>query len=169
MSKESYFDSSLRGWIVNTAAQEHKWLSDRYDIDDLIQEGHVCFCKCWNMYQPLFDVAEPNEQQHRHFMALVQSAFRNHLLNMHKRSKHEKRVLYTSDWPSWVEGIADEVATILVLLQQAPTEIKDMLNTLTSDFEPEPRRNGAGPEYWDRVLGEPDVVAKLTRYFSTST
>lgn len=178
MSKEAYFDRSMRGWICNIAAKEHRRLSRWYEIEDLIQEGYLCFCRCWDKYQDMFDVANPSKQQRRHFMSLVQTTFLNHLKNMIKHIKHEQRVNYIGDMQNMTWTI-DEVATVLLMLRQAPAEIRDVVEKLVSDFEPGPyRRRKTGPgtrngyrlrettrEYWDRVLGEPNVEAKLASYF----
>jgi DNA-directed RNA polymerase specialized sigma24 family protein len=182
MSKEIYFDSTMRGWMRNAAAsalRKYPWLETRYEIDDLVQEGYLCFCKCWDTYQHLFDVEQPSEKQRRHFMSLVQVSFLNRVSNMNTRRKHENAVFFTSDWESWL-GAAEEVTTLLMLLRQAPAEIKDVIDKLTSDFEFPPYqkhklRKGSikgfclretTREYWQRVLGEPDVENKLHSYFS---
>src|SRR5262249_35608080 len=147
-----------------------------YEVEDLIQEGYLCFCKVWDTYKHTFDVLNPSLEQRRNFMALVQVTFLNRIKNMVKHSKYEKAVHYTDDWSSRISPV-DEVATLVILLRNAPAEIKDVLEKLVKDFEPVPyRRYKVRPgreyrvrettrDYWARVLGVPDAKLLVTRYF----
>jgi hypothetical protein len=176
MPKEVYFDSGMRGWISVTAVDVHRryGLSRWYEIEDLIQEGFICFCNVWDKYRSLFDVEHPTKQQRGHFMALVKSAFLNRLKNMVKPGTYRRAIEYTPQWEKML-GSTGEFATISLLLSQAPAEIKDMLDRLLSDVELGPYRSyktkcglpirETTREYWTRMLGQPDAVDKLASYF----
>ena len=84
--------SPVVGWIFNYAAQNHWRVSGFYDIDDLCQDGLLIAVICRNRYGiPGIDITHP------HFMSLVQSAFKRHLIDLTR--KHEVRgdTLYLAD------------------------------------------------------------------------
>src|ERR1017187_5465900 len=85
-----YYDSGLEGWIKNTAFREHWRLRTWYSMEDLVQDGYICYCKCRNRYtmnppspehQDL-NTDTPNDAQRKHFMALVQRTFFNHIMTL---------------------------------------------------------------------------------------
>jgi len=92
-----YFDAGLRGWLKTTAVKEHWRVASWYSVEDLVQDGYVCYCKCRDRYtlavpqpgdrpdgyahQNLF-TDQPNEKQRKHFMSLVQRAFYNHIYTL---------------------------------------------------------------------------------------
>jgi hypothetical protein len=72
-------DRGIIGWIGHTAKRNKARLGMAYD--DLVQEGFVCYVKCRNHYAGKIT-------SRRHFMALVQTAYRRRLTDLaHNRMK----------------------------------------------------------------------------------
>ncbi len=197
MSKEKdvYLDAALRGWIVNTARKEHWRCASWYSLEDLVQDGYVCYVKCRERYKTNKRLwsGNPTKMQRRWFMALVQRAFYNHIMTLASKAARSQE-----DTVSQIAAEADtfttalekltpavmEEASVLVALAKVPAELADVLERLLADgFEggdyfrhkvnSEQVRRARGQlrettkEYWDRVLGQPDVPEKLAAYFKS--
>jgi hypothetical protein len=196
-----YLDAALRGWIVNTAHKEHWRMASWYSVDDLIQDGYVCYCKCRERYKPeqhiLRDHKElgcgPTKQHRRWFMALVQAAFYNHIMTLAARSARTRedavsQIAAESDtfmaaFEKLAPAIAEE-ASVVAALAKVPAELAEVLERLFTDgFEggeyirhkvrSTRARRARGQvrettrEYWERVLGQPDVPELLAAYLQS--
>lgn len=72
---DKYFDNGLRGWIVKTAKKNYWRVAAWYDLEDLIQDGLLAYAICRSRYRH-------RVQNRRHFMALVQVVFVNHITDL---------------------------------------------------------------------------------------
>jgi len=170
-------DKGMRGWIVNHAKRNYWRVASWYDIEDLIQDGFVCYCKCLERYGHLLE--------QRHFMALVKITFINHIHDLSSQSSKNPSVhtapisdVMRADCENVNEALDElaapvpEEATFRVLLGQLPRELKELVNTLLNDvqlpeFERLPRETTN--EWLCRLAGLPskrvDVETELKRHF----
>lgn len=121
------------GWIVNTAKRNHWRVSLWYDMEDLIHDGIVCFCRCRDKYDDVANQA--------HFMALVKTTYTRHIHNLSLvRSRLEE--IHIADLvdedvdthKSFDKFVYErEEATFLVMVSRLPEEIKDLFVTLVND------------------------------------
>ena len=165
----------MRGWIVNYA-RKHYWrvASPAFDLEDLVQEGYICYCRCLEKYG--------HEIEQRHLMALVKRTFANRVNDLSSVGSKNKSVRSTAlsdlardDGEVSVEeiaGVEPEEATFRVLLSQLPRELKELVQTLLSDakgleFERQPREPMNA--WLCRLAGLPsrryDVEGTLRRHF----
>lgn len=148
MAKDVYFDQGMQGWIRNTARRELWRMAGWYGYEDLVQDGFVCYCKCRDKYalkepdpgeKPL-NTETPTELQRRHFMALVQRTFYNHIMTLSARfaiSREDTLSGVTEEGdPLSLEHLmppqSEEVSVIFTVLQ-APAEIGEAIAKLISD------------------------------------
>jgi hypothetical protein len=197
MEKHVYLDRGLRGWIVNTSRAQHWRVSSWYSLEDLEQDGYLCYAKCWHHYRTLFDVPEPTPDQRRHFMALVKTAYVNHIATLSTKFPVRCGEIAVSqlDLPldekllprEASEDLLDrllppeaEQASVLCALAKLPVELADVVERLLQDgfdggkYLRRKINNGTGrtkhkvrettAEYWERVLGQPNVPEKLAAY-----
>lgn len=139
---DPYLDYGLAGWIEKTALANLRHIKG-YDLDDLIQEGWACYCKCRNYYVGTLNrnrartcryipVHTPTKLNRRHFMALVKTAVSNRFATLARESRKVSSI-------SLDEVVADalpaveEVATLTTLLLQMPAELRDLVGRLVGD------------------------------------
>lgn len=181
-----YLDQGMRGYIHSTAWREFWRVANWYEVDDLIQDGYLCYYKCVKAYPGLM-VEAPTQDQRRHFMALVRTTFVNHITDLaNKRTRVPEQALsrYSAEdeGPAWDEVLPSqaEEGSAMALLASAPAEIKQLVKLLAGDgaallaF----KRNKKGRkafrettnEFYCRLLGfDPkyeDVVGRVRAYFS---
>lgn len=70
------------GWIYNESFR-NLWKIQWYDFEDLVQDGLIIALKCRERYPDV----EP-----AHFMALVKTSFRNHIVDLQRKIGTELRV-----------------------------------------------------------------------------
>ena len=150
-----YFDSGLRGWLKTTAVAEHWRVASWYSVDDLVQDGYICYFKCRDRYtlgppkpgrQALHPESGlpgpyPNDAQRRHFMSLVQRAFYNHIYTLAMRypatQEQPMAAVSTVDGePVSMEELLPpqpEETSALIAVLQAPAEIGDAILKLVND------------------------------------
>lgn len=159
--RRNTIDRGIRGWIINTSKKNHWRVAAHYDLDDLIQEGYFCYCRCLSMY--------PHITHPPHFMALFKRCFTNHCHFLASRVSRQPDAIIASFDPSKFHD-ADEVlqslvppqqeeATLRTLIGQLPSEIKELLKILSSDAKAIPmlvhadgRRETTNDYLW-RLIG----------------
>jgi hypothetical protein len=189
MEKHLYLDRSMCGWIVNTARAQHWRVASWYNLQDLEQDGYLCYCKCWNHYRHLFDVPNPTKGQRRHFMALVKTAYCNHIATLSTKfpvvgdiavSQIEPLPRSDVDVLEQLMPAEAEQASVLCALAKLPVELADIMERFaqdgfdggkylrrrisTSTGRTRHKVRETTAEYWERVLGQPDVPEKLAAY-----
>lgn len=112
---DPYLDQAMRLWIRKTA-RTHYWKIAGFDVDDLVQEGYICYYRCWNRYvgnrtnvwhgataetstdhkpgvnHRYLPVSNPDKAARRHFASLVQRAFMNRIYDLAKRQSSMREV-----------------------------------------------------------------------------
>lgn len=150
----------MRGWIVNKAKRDYWRVAGWYDLDDLIQDGYMCYARCHAKY--------PSDLSRRHFMALVQVSFVNHIHNLaKKKSLCQEQVLseIAHDGDERPESTADrllgvepEEATLGTILSQLPEGLRQLVLKLLDGGSNTPylrqgRRWETNNEFYCRLAG----------------
>lgn len=119
--------SVLRGWIVYYAKKSLWRVPSYYQIQDLVQEGFLCYCKCVVKY--------PKTKNDAHFAALVKRAFTNRIHDL-SRSKQRGTEEPTEPDAEILDTVDPEEATLLVLIGQLPPEAQQLIKVLQSGKVP---------------------------------
>lgn len=183
-------DDGLIGWMHRHCHQNYWRVVGLMEMDDLIQEGYVCYCYCRNLY----GVGLPPQQ----FMALYKRAFDTRLTDFSK-ARTNKRAHEVIESDLYLPGEEDtsesplerlinaedssDLSGILEIISEAPTQpIRDFLTLFLTDAaeqlrEPFRRKIGIGRETTNqficRILGvNPlkvgDLVADTKAYLRGS-
>lgn len=163
-------DKGVKGFIIRTARKHHWRVADWYDLDDLIQDGFVTFCRC--------DYKYPRANQ-KQIMALVQVSFINHIHNLANKRTDCLEQLLQSD--ALLESLAPpqpEESTFETLLGELPQALRQMINRILTEGKPIPylpsegRRRETRNEYLSRLAGlDPssiDIEQTLRSHFATN-
>ena len=187
----AFLDPGMKGFIVNTANREHWRVAQIYPgsdgLQDLIQDGYLCFYKCVRAYPQISSVKAPTKDQRRHFQALVKTAFANHIHTLAAKRKDVAEVVVSQVLPEGADESAlwdklppqQELASFTSLIASAPTEIKQLVELLVGDgmsilgFKRTKKRRRAlretNNEFYCRLLGldstKVDMVGRLKEYF----
>lgn len=129
---DPYLDKGMRGWIVKTSRQNLWRVAGWYCLDDLIQDGYLCFYKCRARYKK-FNCAKPTADQKKQFMALVQRSFTNHIHSLSKHRQQELPVDSIEECAGWARIAELQEGPLRALLARAPQELVDVIVLLTSD------------------------------------
>lgn len=188
--KDPYLDAGMRGWIASTAKKNYWRVSEWYELEDLVQDGYLCYYKCWNRYKNLTIKRHPSKEDKRRFMALVQVAFNNFITTLawkcstgvNERVSEMALSQFGSDTApaSWDKLLPaqEEEATLAVMLANAPSEVAQLMATLSKDVVAYARgvpfkrmRKGlreTTKEHYRRLLNLPegrDIQSSVVAYF----
>ena len=168
-------DRGMKGWIVNYSRRNYWRVSSPcFDLEDLIQEGYICYCRCLDKYGHLLE--------QRHFMALLKITFMNHINQLSEgktsfysptRAKFADTPI--SDYASGETALEDlapmvpEESSFLTLVNQLPAELKDLVKTLLNDAQVPMEEGETINEWLCRIAGLPakrcNVEDMLKRHF----
>jgi hypothetical protein len=133
--KPGLLDDGLVGWMVKYAQKHFKRVaSDSYQFDDLLQDGYVIYCDCKRRY---VDEGDGRVKNQAHFMSLFKRCFSNHITDTaYKRSRSPEIPLHDTGQEDQLDedlvGHEDEIASFMVLVRQAPIEIRKVVNLFTT-------------------------------------
>lgn len=149
-------DKGIKGWIVNTAKKNYWRVPAWYELDDLIQEGYICYCNCNLKYG--------NDLTASHFMALVKVSYIRHIHDLaNSRTRNSAELMVSIDSPIFSRAEPED-ATFFTLLRQLPSELQELLSILLNDAKDIPMlRDGREREttnaYLCRLIGiDPEHV-----------
>lgn len=181
-------DQGLERWIKSTAKRNHWRVASWYELEDLIQDGYLCYSKCAARYGRLGRKRNPTKENRRNFMALVKRTYENHIhdLAAERTAQPEKPIsqLHGPDdtAEAWLErhgSIEQAIADLAMVLKTTPKEIGAFLGVLTNDafegiaYVRVKRRRAyvreTTNEHYCRLLGlDPktiDIVEEVRQYF----
>lgn len=116
-------DKVAIGWMINYA-MANKWrVEPLYDLDDLIQEGHLWWREILRRY--------PTAKTPSHLMSLFKLAYHHHITNLANKRTKEKTV--TSFFELEPNVLELEGATFHLLTKQAPQKVRAVLELFTSE------------------------------------
>lgn len=149
---DPYLDAGMRGFIHKTALKNHWRVQEWYELDDLVQDGFLCYAKCKQAYPELSGKTAPTQDERRHFMALVRTAFIHHITNLsNKRTQLPELSVSRAVDKGWLPRSEDgeeplhdvwdmvagtqtmEQGSLAALLRSAPAEVRETLRLLTED------------------------------------
>jgi hypothetical protein len=116
---------SIEGYAKNYCVKNlWKFLPIGYDLEDLMQESYVVFLKCQLRYKA---VDTP-----QHFMSLFKTALHNYMFDLSKPffAESQHLVRSTEDFDLISFSSVEEEATLMLMVAQAPIEVKQVLNLL---------------------------------------
>lgn len=119
--RQHMLDAGMRGWIVNCAKKNIWRVPTWYDLDDLIQDGFICYCHCRIRYAHI--------EETRHFMALVKTSFANHIHDLANKRTRTTEKLVPPDSPT-LSGVELPEGMFLTLLKQLPRELQGLIEIL---------------------------------------
>lgn len=134
-----FLDEGMRKYLYTMARKNHWRVAQWIDLDDLTQDGFMCYAKCVHKYPDVVD--------QKHMMKLVMVTFVNHISTLAgKHTASIERKLARSEFTRGAdsERAADdseawdllpeaESATILTELEHAPGYIRDLILLLAKD------------------------------------
>lgn len=138
-----YLDEGMRGFIVNTALENYWRVQELCDMADLVQDGYLCFYKCYDRYvRPRKDLTASKDER-RWFQALVKTTFLNHISTLAAKHKGVSERPASDYEVVGEEGTTDvfeqnmppqpEMGTFMALLASAPTELLQLIKLLAND------------------------------------
>lgn len=144
MSQHQYLDEGLRRWIITTARNNHWRVAKWYDLEDLVQDGFLCYSKCADHYKRLGRKRKPSKNDRRNFMALVKRTFENHIHDLASDRTVTAEDIVTNlrradeEPTTCFERLAKPepaIAEFVVMLNKAPKELLQLIAILVDDTE----------------------------------
>lgn len=153
--RNAFLDAGMQAYIRATA-KKHFWrVKGLMEFDDLVQEGNLCFAKCYARYRKLTIKGFPTSDDRRQFQALVCTSFERHIVSLsRKRTLHRevmqdddplqadhrssaRRADVEYDYPIYPlltdSNPSSEVASIATLIAKAPPELSALFKMVASD------------------------------------
>ena len=137
-TRDALLDNGMKGWICRVAKKNYWRVAAWYEIDDLIQDGLVCYVKCRNKYAFL-DKDNPTAEERKWFMALVQTSFTRRIIDLASRRTATLEVAECALLESELNqaqavaiAVEDDVH-VKMLLAEAPNEIRAVALALVQD------------------------------------
>lgn len=183
---DCFLDAGMQGFIASTAKREYWRVAGVLDLEDLIQEGYLCYYKCYRRYSDPNNRNYPKDELTASWMqAIVGRAFMNRIYDLASKKRYgfavpASEIAAAEEAP---EALLDralppvaETSTLRAALAQAPWELLELLRILANDGKTALgfKRKSAGGrettnEYYCRLLGvspkERNLVAELREYF----
>lgn len=144
-------DDGVRKWIARTARENFWRVQSFYEIDDLIQDGYICYMKVRSRY--------PQAKKPAHIMRLLQVTFKNHIQDLARRRTIERRVMETEAvrYSNFIDPESH------ALFQSAPDYVKEFFRFVLSDASKK-LRTPYGPNY--RGRGRETTHERLCRFLA---
>lgn len=153
VSGDPYFDYGLRRWLEKTAAA-NVYRVGGFDLDDLVQEGLLCYHKVreryvgklmrgkdghFHRYLPL---KHPNRDNIAHFVSLVKVSFLNRISTLARRFPPVETPVSALCGPEEDAGtkldqlaqhVSEGIDETGLVLDKLPAEIRSLIDLLISD------------------------------------
>lgn len=159
----SVMDVGARNWLIKTAKQNYWRVACWYELEDLIQDGYVCYAKVIQRY--------PKAQTAKHVMALFQITFTNHITDLAKATRRYKlEVQFDELPPKYLDQVLEQnpcpYAELLTLISELPLHLRKLIQVMFTEADKikMPRvRSQRGRENCNellcRLVGlDPDIV-----------
>jgi len=114
-------DDGVRKWIARTARKNFWRVHSFYELDDLIQDGYICYLRVRAKY--------PSATKPAHIMRLTQITFLNYIQDLARRRTTERRVLMTEALCSY--AMVEQEPH--VIMQSAPEYVQRFFRFMQSD------------------------------------
>lgn len=133
-SSDPLLDAGVRGLVVNMAKKNFWRVANWYEIDDLIQDGYMCWAKVRQAYPKIKNI--------KHLTALFKTTFSRYIIDLSNKKREGEELVISQfidersngirEWESLL-GVTDEVGTASILLHSMPSELKELWRYLTSE------------------------------------
>jgi hypothetical protein len=110
----SRIDAGVRGHIINTAKKNLWRVHTFIEIDDLVQDGFMCWMVVLRRY---------GDRDQKHLMALFQTTFRNHINQLANARTGNPGALFQSSKPDPAKVVVDVDSAILPKLSVQPDQL----------------------------------------------
>lgn len=132
INPHTILDEGMKRWIYNQAHRNLWRVSGWVDIDDLIQDGFMCYVICKARYQP---------KNRDHFMSLVKITFINHITDLaNKRTRTPESpicdIAEAGNDQELLENLAgsdNTDAEVISILARASKEVRLILSVISTD------------------------------------
>lgn len=140
-ARDPYADYGMRGFIAKFARRNYWRVADWYDLDDLVQDGWLCYYKCRDRYvgrgRPL-PARDPDPDHVRWMMSLVMTSFARHVHTLASRhsASPELVISQVSAIDESIPAAWDRIAPAVLdshLIYDASREVLDLLSVLVED------------------------------------
>lgn len=131
-------DDGARGWLIKTATKSFWRVSKWYELDDLIQDGYLCYYKVCQRYPTATDVP--------HRMALFKITYINFIHDLATRRTKSVTEVLDSDLQTGSDDLIDQsfIATLAecplsgmievgAILASAPERVRAALELFTTE------------------------------------
>lgn len=162
--RQHRLDKGIRGWIVTTARKNYWRVASWYDLEDLIQDGYVCYARCNQRYGHVRDQA--------HFMALVKTTYIHHITDL--ANERSRAVASVGMDPEVLNAVAPPTmpdGEFVALFHSLPKELKQLVSVLLDDAKSIPYLKQAtgnretNNEYLCRLIGLDPLQVNLEAMF----
>lgn len=160
--RQHRLDKGIRGWITTTAKRNYWRVASWYDLEDLIQDGYVCYARCNQRYGHVRDQA--------HFMALVKTTYLHHITDLaNSRTQISDTAVDTQVLHSLMPASPPE-GEFSAMLHSLPKELKQLLTALVNDAKSVPylqqgRDRETNNEFLCRLIGADPSKINLEAMF----
>lgn len=135
-------DDGARYWMVKTAKANYWRVASWYELDDLIQDGMLCWWRIVDRYE----TKAGRVRARRHLMRLFQRTYTNHIHDLAKARTHYEFEQKISDVLSapiesearlWhvVDNDGGDLMAFERLIAEAPRQLRALIGQLLSDGE----------------------------------
>lgn len=184
---DRFLDAGLRGFIAATAKREYWRVAGVLDLEDLVQEGYLCYYKCYRRYSDPTNRNYPKDELTVSWMqAIVGRAFMNRIYDLAAKKRYGFAVNVSElmgveesseDFLDRALPVVPEVSTLRMLFALTPWELQELVRLLAGDGKEalgfkRKARGGTREttnEYYCRLLGvspaERNLVQELREYF----
>lgn len=151
--RDPYLDEGMRGYIHRTAAREFWKVAGWYELEDLVQDGYMCYYKCRHRPQYVAQLSSednPSSEDRRWMMSLVKVTFDRHITTLASKRMGVRDAVYdrievsvsglsrpddeeTADpWDTLAPGQFGN-ASLVDLILSLPSEMQQLLVILAGD------------------------------------
>lgn len=118
-------DGAIR-WMKRVARDQYWRVAPWISLDDLIQDGYLCWYIVRNKY--------PDVESHANRMALFKRVFNNHLHNLaNARTSHPETALAQEELETKLDAQPCQLAEMMTMIAEAPAKVRGILKKLIAD------------------------------------
>lgn len=121
-------DDAAIGWMKQNAAKQYWRVAPWINLDDLIQDGYLCWFIVRRKY--------PDVESKANRMALFKRVFNNHLHNLANARTRNPELAFAGvqeEVDRKLEKTSCETAEMLTMIAEAPTPIRRLLKVIMAD------------------------------------
>lgn len=119
-------DDGAINWMKRNAAKQYWRVAPWINLDDLIQDGYLC----WFIVRSKYPYVESRANR----MALFKRVFNNHLHNLaNAKTRHPEIAFAQAELDAKLDGESCELAEMMTMIAEAPVKVRKLLKKLIAD------------------------------------